>query len=305
MILVMMNVFKSFATFFLCFAFSGFLRAYEVFDCKGRKFEFSEPPKAVSISPAVSETICAVGAGGSLLGVSKFCKYPKSLSNTESGKAIREELSKKEVVGGFVDADFEKILALKPDIVVLHDISADFLMKKFESLGIRVFLVYADGLENIARNAEIIGSLFGKGKEGVALAEKIRLETADKSSFKNRPRAIFLFGNMSAGVDTYAGRLLQNCGFENVVKNTKAAWAVLPKEYILVSSPQAVLVQSDDESDFERKKSELKKSAVWSKTEAVKKGNIFMMPTDLIITPSPRIVYAAEKLRKIRAEMGD
>ncbi len=301
----MMSVFKSVAMFFLFFALGGALCAYEVFDSKGRKFEFKEPPKAVSVSPAVSETICALGAGDCLLGVSKFCKYPESLSGSASGKAIYEALSKKEVVGGFVDADFEKILTLKPDIAVLHDVSADFLMKKFESLGVRVFLVYADGLENIAKNAEIIGSLFGKAKEGRELAEQIRRGIAGKRLLKSRPRAIFLFGNMAAGVETYAGELLQNCGFENVVKNTKAAWAVLPKEYILVSSPQAVIIQSDDESDFERKKSVLKKDAVWSKTEAAKKGNIFMMPTDLIITPSPRIIYAAERLRKIRAEMGD
>lgn len=301
----MMNVFKLFATFFLFFAAEGDLRAYEAFDCKGRKFEFKEPPKAISISPAVSETICALGAGDFLLGVSKFCKYPESLSKSVSGKAIHEAISKKEIVGGFVDADFEKILTLKPDVAVLHDVSADFLAKKFESLGICVFLVYADGLENVAKNAEIIGSLFNRVKEGRELAAKIRRETSDKRSLKIRPRAIFLFGNMAAGAETYAGELLQNCGFENVVKNTKAAWAVLPKEYVLISSPQAVVIQSDDESDFKRKKSALENDAVWSKTEAVKKGNIFMMPTDLIITPSPRIVYAAERLREIRAEMRD
>ena len=300
-----MKILKTLAALFLLSLLFAELSAYEVRDVLGRKFSFDTPPKAVTLTPAMSETICAVGAGEYLAGVSKFCKYPEILSGTPEGAAIRDCLAKKEIVGGFVDADYEKILTLSPDVAVLQNTSADFLLKKFESLGIRVFLLHPDGLENIAKNTEIIGSLFGKPEEGAALAQKIRDETAGSGAEGVRPRAVFLFDNMAAGVETYAGELLQNCGFYNVVRGTKAAWAVLSKEFILASKPEVLILQADDEADFERKKALLLRDRIWSKTPAAKSGKIFFVPTDLIITPSPRVVYAARHLRKLRESLGD
>ncbi len=297
-----MNLLRIVARIFFSIALLGKLCAYEVCDSTGKKFEFNVPPKVISLSPAISETICAIGADDSLLAVSKFCNYPAMLTNNPEGRAIFENLSKKEKVGGFIDADFEKILTIKPNLVILHDVSADFLKKKFKGLGVDVFFVYADGLENIAKNTELFGTLFNRDEKAQLVADKIRKKTAF-CEVQKRPKAIFLFENMAASVDTYAGQLLQNCGFENVVRGTKAAWAVLPKEYILLSAPEVLILKADSESDFEIKKAALKKDAVWSKTPAVKKGKVFMMPTDLIITPSPRIIYAAEVLHKIRAEL--
>ncbi|MBR4597253.1 MAG: ABC transporter substrate-binding protein [Opitutales bacterium] len=300
-----MKILGTLATLFLLFASLGRLAAYDVCDVSGRKFSFETPPKAITLTPAMSETICAVGAGEYLLGVSKFCKYPEILAGTPGGAAIAECLAQKEVVGGFVDANYEKILSLRPQIAVLQNTTADFLLKKFESLGIRVFLLHPDGLENIAKNTEIIGELFGKAKEGASLAKKIREQTADLNPAQARPRAIFLFDNMAAGIDTYAGQLLQNCGFYNIARNTKAAWAVLSREFVLASKPEVLILQADDEADFERKKSIILRDRIWSKTPAAKNGKIYFIPTGLIITPSPRVIYAARHLRKIRAEFGD
>jgi len=299
-----MKILKILAVLFFAAALLADLPAYEVRDALGREFSFSEPPKAITLTPAMSETICAVGAGEYLLGVSKYCKYPLLLANTPEGAAIRAELEKKEVVGGFVDANFEKILKLKPDIAVLQNTSSDFLLKKFESLGIRAFLLYPDGLENVAKNTEIIGRLFGKGKEGEALAQKIRQATAFAPAAR-RPSAIMLFDLMAAGSETYAGELLQNCGFYNAVRGTKAAWAVLSKEFIMASKPEVLFLQADDEADFERKKSIILRDRIWAKTPAAKSGNIFYIPTALIITPSPRVVYAAQYLRDLRASLKD
>ena len=300
-----MKILKAIAAISLLFAPFFEIAAYEARDVLGRKFSFDTPPKAVALAPAMSETICAVGAGEYLAGVSKYCKYPKILADTPGGAAIMECLAKKEVVGGFVDADYEKILTLRPDVVVLQNTSAGFLPKKFESLGIRVFFLHPDGLENIAKNTEMIGALFGKDKEGAALAQKIREETADSGSWRRRPRAVFLFDYMSAGVKTYTGRLLQNCGFYNVARGTKAPWAVLSKEFILAAKPEVLILQADDEADFERKKAILLRDRIWAKTPAAKSGSIFFIPTDLIITPSPRVVYAARHLRRLRESLGD
>lgn len=279
------------------------LGAYGVRDFSGREFEFEAPPRAVTVVPSVTETVFLIGAGERLLGVSRYCSYPESLASSPEGAAVRDAIAGRPKLGGFVDPDYEKILSLRPDIAVLPATSDSTVRDKLERIGIPVFLVEPDGLDSIAANTRLLGRLFrceGRAEEVARRVESaiapaapgereawgdISLKSPDASG--RPPRAIFMFGKMAAGENSFAGGLIVRKGLENVVGKDMAAWPVPSREFVLSSAPEVLIIQADTVADFEGLRKSYEGDPVWSKTPAVRNSRIYFVPTELVIRPSP------------------
>jgi iron complex transport system substrate-binding protein len=135
----------------------------------------TRPQRIVSIVPSVTEMLFAMGAGPRVVGVGNFDRYPP------------EALTRAKV-GGLIDPDVERIISLKPDLVVVYGTQMD-LRTQMERASIPIFLYQHAGLSDITSTIRELGERIGSVKEGTALANQIEADVADvKRRVAGRPR---------------------------------------------------------------------------------------------------------------------
>ncbi len=123
----------------------------ELVDMLGRRVRFKQPAKRiVSLSPGVTELLFAVGAGESVVGVTIYDDYPS-------------EVAKIDKVGGFrpKDVNLEKVVALKPDLVLIAGGIQTPLVTKIERFGIPVFVMDAEEVDDVFHNIKLVGEMTG------------------------------------------------------------------------------------------------------------------------------------------------
>ena len=289
------------ALFLLAFLFGPFrCFGYKVRDARGTEFEFSSPPTAATIVPSATECVFAIGAEENLLAVSRFCRFPEGAKN-------------KEKIGAYLDPDYEKIARIKPDVFIAPWSSDTRLEDGLRRIGVRCFFLNREGVENISSDLILLGELFDRKSEGMresgrieASIESARAKAAElKKNRSKRPRAIFMFGAMAAGKGSYVGDLMEIAGFENCASSVGRPWFVFPKELVISSGIEVILVESKGKEDFEHLSERFKKDPVWSSTPAVKSGKIFPVDSDSISIPSVRITEALSELSKILEKCGN
>jgi iron complex transport system substrate-binding protein len=117
------------------------------------------PKRIVSVVPAVTEMLFAIGAGPQVVGVGSYDHFP----------AEADTLPK---VGALLDPDFEKILSLRPDLVVVYDSQADFIAR-LQRASIPIFHYQHAGLADITQTIRRHGDETERTKEAEAVASVI------------------------------------------------------------------------------------------------------------------------------------
>ena len=272
---------------FVPYAFS-----YSVRDIRGTAFEFRQPPKVVTVSPSATQAVYAAGAGSCLLANSRYCDYPL-------------EARGKPKIGGILDLDYEKIVSLKPDIVIMPDISDSRVSQRLESLGIKCFFVHNEGFEHIADDVRLIGKLFNSESESERAAaefEKV-VDRISREIIGAGKRALFMFfGNIAAGSGSYVDGIMKLMGLENCAAKSGRAWPALSREFILASGVEVLFVELAPGENPDAILAKYKNDPVWGTSPAIAKGNVCFVPREFIVVPSLRIVEAmnlmAEFLQK-------
>ena len=279
---------KKLAALLICIICTLNSAAYEVKDIDGNVFDFEKPPTLASITPSVSETVCALGMQGNLLGVSRYCEYPAELKN-------------KPVLGGFIDPDYEKILTMKPKLIILPKTSDATVRERFKRLGIPCFLIHPDGIENVSKNVLLIGKIFNCEEAAQKIATEIEEEIKPVDR-EERPKALLLFGKMAAGKGSFAGGLLERAGFENIAYKAQKPWPILSREFILMNPPDVIILEVKENETLEKLADELRKDSIWARSPAVKNNRIYAIDSQTIIVPGPRIIKASKRLKTILGE---
>lgn len=143
-----------------------------IVDALGREVIInSEPRRIVSMAPSVTEILFALGVGDRVVGVTSYCNYPPEvLDMVEAGKI--------EIIGGFIDPNIEKIVALKPDLVIgvtLHERAVHLL----ESLGLTVIIVGNEDIDDIYRAIQLIGKAVGMFDHAIEIINGIKESIRD------------------------------------------------------------------------------------------------------------------------------
>ncbi len=261
-------------------------KAYVAKDLDEKSFKFETCPRIASITPSVSETVFLLGKTDKLLGVSRYCNYPETLKDKPS-------------FGGFVDPNYEKILKFKPELIILPKTSDSTVRDKLARLEIPVFLIHADGIDNIVKNTLMIGQVLDKNFEAQLLAQKVSEAIKPNLNVSKRPKAMLLFGKLAAGKGSYVGELLERVGFENLAAKSGTPWPVLSKEFLLLNQPEVLILEVKENENFQKMCEKLYADPLWSKTPAVKNKKIYEINSELIIVPAPRIIKARERLDQI------
>jgi iron complex transport system substrate-binding protein len=257
----------------------------------GRTIEINGPPqRIISVAPNVTEILFALGLEDRLVGVSIYCQYPP--------KAL-----KKEKIGGYINPSLEKIVALRPDLVIgIAEGDLRTFVDKLASLKVPVYITNPrDALEvltSIRKIGEVTFAPEPASRIVRSMEERIR-KVQDKVRGRPRPRVLHILDFnplISAGKGTFVDDLIRLAGGRNVAEAATGKYPRFSMEEVLVQDPEVILLASMKSQDPLVKQRRWWER--WKTISAVKLGRIYVLDSDLIHRPSPRMADGLEQVAR-------
>ncbi|HPS41782.1 MAG TPA: cobalamin-binding protein [Anaerolineaceae bacterium] len=261
-----------------------------------RVIELKQPAqRIVSLSPSVTETLYAIGAGGQVVGRDSFSNYPA------------EALQVQDVGGSMGGYSYETIASLQPDLVIAGEINTPEQVKALEDLGLKVFyLSNPVKLDSISVMITSVGILTGRDKEAKALnaslEKRIKAVTDLAATAADRPLVFYELdgsgpGNpWTPGPGTFLSELIAAAGGVNAGDALQSAWAQISSEQLLVQDPDIILL---GDSIYGMTVEQVAARAGWSGLTAVQENRIYPFNDDLVSRPGPRLVDGLEELARL------
>lgn len=253
------------------------------------------PQRIVSAAPAITETLYALGLGDRIAGVTNYCRYPA-------------EARQKPKIGGYLRPSMEAIIALRPDLVIAERSSAN-LGAQLTRLRIESIEVEFKTLADISASMQKIADAAGVPERGRSLRASLearfeRVRARVKGS--GRPKLMFVVGRtpgtltglIAAGGRSHLSELIDIAGGVNAFADTVMPYPKVTMEETLARNPDLILDRAemgDSGSATEaQRRAVLDLWRAYPSIEAVKRGRVFALDSDMFFVPGPRIVDVAE-----------
>ncbi len=255
-------------------------------DDRGRRIRLDHfADRIVSLSPSITELVFSAGAGSKLVGASRYSDYP------DDAKSVPE-------VGDASGLDFERILALKPDLVIAwHSGNSGADIGKLEKLGVTVFAAEAAQLEDIPRLLRMAGILAGTSAQAESAARAYEEELQQIKRRYGRRNKISVFQLiwdqplMTINGHHMASDIINICGGINVFASTPSLTLVVSEEDLLTADPDAII---SSVSLGLGETGSRARSRRFSQMSAVRNNHIFFVQPDLINRQTVRTLAAAK-----------
>jgi ABC-type Fe3+-hydroxamate transport system substrate-binding protein len=252
-------------------------------DALGREHEFrSTPRRIVSLVPSWTETLFALGAGDSLVGVTEYCVHPA------------DRVTRLPRVGGTKNPDVRAIAKLAPDLVLANkEENRERDVTRLEAAGLRVFVTYARrGAEAVAE-IRALGRIAARADAAEAIAGEVEARAAElAASTSPRPRVAALVWRdplMVVGGDTFASDLLACAGGDNpFAAEGLARYPRLDRETLEAAAPDVILLPTEPYRFEERDRQELLRLDC----PAAREGRIHVVEGELLSWYGPRMPRA-------------
>lgn len=254
------------------------------------KAKQSIPQRIVSLSPASTEILFAVGAENQIVAVSDFSDYPPQAQNLPK-------------VGGFdgKTLSLEKILSFNPDFVYLTNVMHNHLIPHFESLNIDYYLSDANSFEQVKNEILQIAKITGHSSNGENLVKKID-SSINKINSQNqllqKPTVYWEVWNspfMSVGNSSFINDLIKTAGGINIFQEIAQAYPTVSEETIVAKNPQIIIIPQNSGITVDS----VKNRKGWSQIDAVKNDKIFIVDDNLLTRSGARIGESAEYLANL------
>jgi iron complex transport system substrate-binding protein len=250
------------------------------------------PHRVISLVPAVTEMLFAIGAGDQVIGVSSFDHYPPAVETRTK-------------VGALIDPDFERILSLKPDLVIVYGSQKD-LMTRLAGVHIPIFNYVHAGLADVSTTMRELGTRLGHADEANRVASGLDRDLAAiRAQYANgpHPKTALIMGReggslrgiFASGGVGFLHDMLLIAGGRDAFDDIKREGVQVSVEMLLSRAPDVIL--------------ELHPSAEWTPAKlaaerdpwralasvpAVRDNRILELADDVVLVPGPR---AAEGVR--------
>jgi len=257
--------------------------------------------RIVSLVPALTEMLFAVGAGSQVVGVSSYDDFPP-------------EVQSRPRVGALLDPDVERILSLKPDLVLMYGSQTD-LQGQFARAGIRVYSYrhggIGNGIDNVLQTIRDLGALSGHKVEGDRVTAQLqsRIDAVRmRVRGRPRPRTMLVMGRdamalrgvyVSAGVG-FLHELLDVAGAEDVFADVKREGIQPSNETMIVRAAQVIIeLHPGDQPAPDVLQKERSVWSLLSSVPAVRNGRVHLLYGSYLMSPGPRLAAAAETLARV------
>jgi iron complex transport system substrate-binding protein len=262
---------------------------YTFTDSKGNKVVIeSEPKKIISVAPSVTELVYALGKGDELLGRTDYCDYPEEAKQVQS-------------IGSLTDPNVEKIIEIKPDVVIASTHFKDDVAKKLEDLGIKIVVLkdakdINGAYDSITTLGQIINAQ-GKAKEVIDSNKKKIDEIKEKVKSAEGPKAYYVVGfgktgDYTATGDTFIADMINAAGGSNIAQDA-TGWKY-SLEKIIENDPKYIIISKN----FVMKDQFIGTDG-YKELSAVKNNKVFEVDDNLTNRQGPRIAEGVEALAKI------
>lgn len=253
-----------------------------------------KPERIISMAPSITEMLYSFGLGDRIVGVSTYANYPK-------------KATEKEKIGNVTDPNVEKIVSLKPDLVLAAAVNKMEYIDKLKSLGIPVAGFAPSSISETISVMNKVGRLTGEQFIAKKLTEKmveqvaeIEELVAEKLKDNKRPGVFYEIWHdplMTAGKGTFIDNLIKIAGGRNIGGLAKGSWPQYSLEKLLLENPEVYI--SSHHSDAHTFTVEgLKERPNYSTLKSVQNDRIHFIKQDVMTRPSPRIIIGLKELAK-------
>ena len=257
----------------------------------------SPPRRIVTIAPNAAEMIHMLGAGDRVVGVSKFCAYPPDLLSLPR-------------VGGLFDPDLERIIALRPDLVVLRG-RCPTLEELCDKQGIKVYRDRTESLTDMQRTIRELGAILNQADRAEEIVRsfqehlsRIRRRVAGRS----RPRVFVtasrrpgeLASIMTFNRNTFVHEMIEIAGGDNVFADHDMNYPTISLEAVLARNVAFIIELMPAEKNPDSLESRVRTE--WSRFDAIPAvagGHVHVITDDASVIPSPRCAVVIEKISLI------
>ena len=255
-------------------------------DGVGRTISLEKTPeKIVSLSPAHTEILFALGLGDKVIGVSNWCNKP-------------EEALEKEKVGDAFSLDKEKLVSLQPDIVFIPGSKDSPQVREIEDLGIPVYVSNPESVSEVFDEIKSVAEVTGVKDKGQQLADELqneldgvkqKLEAYEDSKVK----VLVLVDPelWTVGPGSFIDEVVAFSGGENAMADVDMQYLQVSMEEVLSRDPDVILVTVPEDQC-----AALAERPGWTDLRAVKEGRVYYVDGDLVSRPGPNIVEAIKEV---------
>ena len=268
------------ALFLLGFSLAIFAAPVSVADDRGVVVVFDKPPqRIVSLLPSLTESVCALGKCSALVGVDRFSNWPQSI----------RDLPK---LGGMGDINIERIVQLKPDVVLLEKASP--VIARLNGLGIKTFALDVKSMGDEERALQKLDLVLGTSKSGRVwnqIQKEIMRANKQLSTNGGNIRVYFEVNPapFAAGSTSFIGEILTQLDLVNIIPKSLGPFPKINPEFVVQAKPDIILLTESTAADIQKRPG-------WNSIPAVAKNRICVFTgnqNDVLVRPGPRMGEAA------------
>ena len=259
--------------------------AINITDFTGARVSLNKPAqRIIALAPNIVENVYSAGAGKQLVGVVSYSDFP-------------EQASSLPLVGGYANINFEKILELKPDLIIAWGAgNSDASVARIKALGYPVYVDQAESLSDLSKSIRDIGTLTGHAEHAnAAMDEYLSRLKSIQEKHASKPKVRVFYQVWNKPLRTITGRhiisdAIRVCGGLNVYANEKTVSPIINIESLLERDPQAIIASgvSDNRPEW------LDEWQQWPNLQAVKNKNVFFVNPDHIQRHTTRILLGID-----------
>ncbi len=248
----------------------------------------SQPQRIISLAPSITEILFALKLDERVVGVTSYCDFPAAAQA-------------KEKVGDTLKPNLERLIALRPDLVLISTASQlEKITQQLDQLGIPVFVTNPKSVAGVLTSIRKIGELTDTTPraEGLAAEMEARITAVQHEvTAATAPRVLYILQLsplITAGKDTFINDLITQAGGRSISGEEAADYPQFSRETALARAPEVIIVPESHGTELVNVEAVRQAFAT---TPAIKNNRVVRINPDLIDRPGPRIVEGLEALR--------
>ena len=238
--------------------------------------------RIVSLTPSNTEILFALGLGERVVGVTELCNYPPEARN-------RPKV-------GDANISVEKVVALKPDLVVAHDLLNARFIPVLKRVGLRVLSANPNTFAKLFEFMRAIGQATDTTERAErlirALNQRIERVRAQARRLTRRPKVLFVIAIeplWASGRGTFADEMIHIAGGTNALRASVQGFKAVSLETAIASNPDLILLTGGEPDALYRNRR-------WQGVSAIRRRQVHQVNPDIFLREGPRLVDALEQL---------
>ena len=261
-------------------------------DDRGQPVRFNAAPtRIVSLVPSLTESVCALGACTSLVGTDRHSNWPAQVAALPK-------------LGGLDDAQVERIVALKPDVVLASPSARS--AQRLEALGLKVIVLHSRSHADVQRSLNVLAAVLGDAARGESQWRDVQAQldqAAARVPVSLRGRSVYFEIESSpyaAGAASFIGETLQRLGLRNIAAASLGPFPKLSPEFVVRAQPDIVMAETRNLRGMAQRPG-------WTGLTALQQQQVCAFDSvryEVLVRPGPRLGEAALQIADCLQRLG-